>query len=53
MKHVKQITKTQRPAMAQGIADCLKGFLEGDYPFCCGGPSFVDCVLSGLDKGDA
>ncbi len=53
MKHVKQVSKTRRPAMALDVGDCFKGFLEGDFPFCCGGPSFVDCVLSSLDKGDA
>jgi hypothetical protein len=53
MTHIKQVTKTQRPAMAQGVADCFKGFLEGEYPLCCGFPSFVDCAFSELGKGDA
>jgi hypothetical protein len=52
MKHVKQITKTRRPVMAQGIEGCLKGLIAGDFPLCCGVPSFVDCVVSYLSKGD-
>ncbi len=53
VKHVKHVTKTRRPAMALDAGECLKGFLEGEFPLCCGFPSLVDCVLSGVEKGDA
>jgi hypothetical protein len=51
MKHVKQITKTQRPAMAQSISLCFAGWISGEHPFCCEFPSLVDCLLCGIGKG--
>ncbi len=46
MSHVKRVTKVkQMPALAAGgdIADCFRGFINGEYPF-FGVPSFVDCL---------
>lgn len=46
MSHVKRVTRVKRlPAPAAGgdLMDCLRGFLNGEYPL-VGVPSLVDCL---------
>lgn len=46
MSHVKRVTRVKQlpaPAIEGDLWDCLRGFLNGEYPL-VGVPSFVDCL---------
>ncbi|MBX7259592.1 MAG: hypothetical protein K1Y02_24750 [Candidatus Hydrogenedentes bacterium] len=52
MKHMRRVSASHTPALAVIQAGgCIQDFLNGDFPFCCGEPSLIDCILCSFGMG--